>query len=362
MDCPDRPLFRLQPTSPLHNAACDRRVGPDRRQELAGSSLRPVPRCRNDGIQRALSLPFQGTLCKRRIGDKLRGIPGAPCPDLRRNRMSSDVLYCINHLFNRVTLAGSEIHGNRFGGCQVLQAQYVGFRQVIHMNVVADAGAICSRIVIAVDGECGPFALNCLEDNRNQMALGIMHLPNRATFIGSRRIEVAEADVLQAVSCAVSLERIFEREFGGAIGVHRLLRTILGDRALGGIAVHRSRRGEDELANSRVHHTIKQGDRRSDVVVVVLFGILHRFAHRGVRGKEHHRLAAAEKDIDLCLIGEVPDHQLKAFGQLFVAGGEIVVDDDVVSAIAQNLRGVTADVSSSPNNQNGQASSLDDCS
>src|SRR5512140_1494397 len=74
-------------------------------------------------------------------------------------------------------------------------------------------------------------------------------------------------------------------------------------------------------------------------------------------GEEHHSIASPQYGCYLLLVGDVADHQLKPLGQLFIARGEVVINDDVVSPAAQNSRCVTSDVPSSSYDENGHASS-----
>src|SRR5690349_2543653 len=97
------------------------------------------------------------------------------------------------------------------------------------MDIVAEASPVRSRVVVAVDGQCGPLALNCLEDDWNEMGLGIVHFANRTTVVSARGIEVPEAHILETIGCAVGFERIFKCELCRAVGIYRLLRARFGD-------------------------------------------------------------------------------------------------------------------------------------
>ena len=104
------------------------------------------------------------------------------------------------------------------------------FGEVVNVNVVANARAIDSRIVIAKDFQGRSFALDCLQDERNQVRFRIMILANLASVVGPSRIEVSEGHVAQAVRATISLERILQRELGCAVGIYRLAGSVLGNR------------------------------------------------------------------------------------------------------------------------------------
>jgi hypothetical protein len=74
-------------------------------------------------------------------------------------------------------------------------------------------------------------------------------------------------------------------------------------------------------------------------------------------GKVHDGIGAAQRLRQFSGIRNIADNQFKPFGQFAMTGTQIVVDDDFVALALQDVRGVTANVSSSPNYQNGQASS-----
>jgi hypothetical protein len=71
-------------------------------------------------------------------------------------------------------------------------------------------------------------------------------------------------------------------------------------------------------------------------------------------GEVHNGIAAAENGSEFRGISDISSDEFESFRQLAVAGGKIVVDDDVVSFSPKNMGSVTADVSGSPNDQNGQ--------
>ena len=63
------------------------------------------------------------------------------------------------------------------------------------------------------------------------------------------------------------------------------------------------------------------------------------------------------RDEHLCKfggIGDVADDEFEPVRQLFVPGGEIVVDNYVVTAAAKRMRRMAADISCAPNHQDGQ--------
>jgi hypothetical protein len=76
-----------------------------------------------------------------------------------------------------------------------------------------------------------------------------------------------------------------------------------------------------------------------------------------MRGKMHHGIGPAQRLRQFRRISDIADNEFESFGEFPMAGAQIVVDDDFVASPLQNMRRVTANVSSSPDHQNGQVSS-----
>src|SRR5579863_8053927 len=128
-----------------------------------------------------------------------------------------------------MSLASSKVHRPRLAFGKVFQPQNVSFGKIIHMDIVADASAVGCGIVVAEDLKSGALALDCLQNEWYQMRLRIMVFPNLSALVGSRSVEISKGDEAQAVGMAVRFQRIFQRQLGGAVGIHRLTRTGLGD-------------------------------------------------------------------------------------------------------------------------------------
>src|SRR5260370_41517724 len=100
------------------------------------------------------------------------------------------------------------------------------------MKVVADAGAVRSRLVGPVDLQLGSVLGGGGKRQWNQMSLRIGQFANLAAVIGSRSIEIAQTHRAQSEGAAVRLERVFEQQPRCAIGLHRLAQRRLGSRRL----------------------------------------------------------------------------------------------------------------------------------
>ena len=76
--------------------------------------------------------------------------------------------------------------------------------------------------------------------------------------------------------------------------------------------------------------------------MIILFGIFHRLANISVSGEVHDGVATAEHLCKFGGIGDVADDEFEPVRQLFVPGGEIVVDNYVVTAAAKRMRALAA--------------------
>jgi len=163
-----------------------------------------------------------------------------------------------------------------------------------------------------------------------------MEFATLATLVGSGGIEIAQTHRAQAVGATVGCERVFEKKLGGAIGIDRLARRLLGDRNLRERvllwdAIDGAAGGKDETADPGVQRGVQQAKGGENVVVEILARVFYRLSHVGVGGKVHHRVDARERRPEARLVGDVALEQFEALRQAAAAGGEIVVEQDVVA-------------------------------
>ena len=67
--------------------------------------------------------------------------------------------------------------------------------QIVHVNVVADAGSIRSGVILAEDAETGPHPERRMQRQGDQMGGFGLFLANRALEIGAGDVEVAQGHV-----------------------------------------------------------------------------------------------------------------------------------------------------------------------
>ena len=80
--------------------------------------------------------------------------------------------------------------------------------------------------------------------------------------------------------------------------------------------------------------------------------IRHRFADVGVSGEMHDRIGPRQYTRQRTRVQNIALDEFEARRELFVAGAEIVEDDDFMAGAFQCPRCMTADVSRAANHQN----------
>src|SRR5271170_2421911 len=144
------------------------------------------------------------------------------------------------------------------------------------MDIVPNAGAVGRRVVGPENLQRRAIAPDGFKSGRDEVSLRAMNLAHQAVFIGTRRIEIAESDKTNSVGPIVSTQSLLEREFGGAIGIDRQLRRILGYGHLCRRAVGGASRRENKLPDIRLQYRVQQGESGDKVVLKILSGIEDR--------------------------------------------------------------------------------------
>src|SRR6266446_6220856 len=75
---------------------------------------------------------------------------------------------------------------------KVLQRSHVRIGEIVHVNVVADAGAVRSWVVRSEDLQLGSVLGGGGKRQWNQMSLRIVEFANLAAVIASRSVEIAQ--------------------------------------------------------------------------------------------------------------------------------------------------------------------------
>ena len=159
-------------------------------------------------------------------------------------------------------------------------------------------------------------------------------------------LKYLSANGLETVGAGVVRQHPLDHEFGGAIGINRLLRRRLANRNLLRFAVDGAGAREHDGGGVGVEHRPQQREGAGDVVVVIFLGVDHRFPDIGAgREVQHgrdivgeHRLAQRGVVTDVGLDQRPPAHEA------FVAGREVVVDKGREASFGEGLAGVRPDI------------------
>src|SRR6476659_2653873 len=120
--------------------------------------------------------------------------------------------------------------------------------KVGNMDVIAHAGTVGSRIVVAEDGQVRNVPLCRHEGTRNEMRLRIVPFADFAFRIGATRIEIPQRHVAESISSRMVLQYMLGHELAAPIGIDGKLRGRFPDRKLGRYPVGRAATGKDDAA------------------------------------------------------------------------------------------------------------------
>ena len=227
-------------------------------------------------------------------------------------------------------------------GARGRQREQVRGGEVAHVDVVADAGAVRGRVVLAVDRQRVAGAGGHLQGDRDQVRLGGVPLPEPER--GARDVEVAQADGGEAVGRRIRAQHRVDGELRGPVGVGRPRGSVLADRHLLRLAVGGRGGGEDDPPAVDGTHRLQQGQGSADVRVPVLLRPLLRLADQALRREVQHRLGPHLGQHRPRLV-QRRRHQACSSGHCVgVAGGQVVEHGDLVTLGEQRGRDYAADV------------------
>ena len=246
-----------------------------------------------------------------------------------------------------------------------VQSREVSLRKVDDVDVIAHAGAVVCRVVVAEDRQALELADSDLRDVRHEVvrdSTGIF--TNFAGLMRADRVEITEK---RGVPCRVSLveilQDVLDLELGLAVGVGRLIgREGLLDRNARGLAVNSGGRTENYvLAVVFIEH-FAQIQRRNEVVLVISERDLAGFADR-LQTREMDAgidLLGREDDLKSRFIAEIRAVELEVLtGDLTdsvkhdrLRVDEIVDDDDVLAGVQKLDNSMGTDKSGSSGDKN----------
>src|SRR6516225_3395552 len=159
----------------------------------------PLPGALHNALEIAIArLPAELLLDFFRTRHQHRRIARAPRRYSRRYRMAGHAADRLNHFTHAEALAVAQVVNEAVFFLERLEHQQVCLAEIADVDVVADAGTVRRRVVVAENGKLFAFAERHFEGNGDQVRLRLMILslcPGRARYV-----EISQRSVAQAVN------------------------------------------------------------------------------------------------------------------------------------------------------------------
>ena len=231
----------------------------------------------------------------------------------------------------------------------------MGVGEIGYVDVIADAGTVVGRVIVAVDPDGGTASQCDIEDKRDQVRLGFMGFSaDDSTWALCRtgHIEVAKGRVAKAVDAMKPRQHVLHEQLGLAVSVGGLESRILLDGDGFRLSVYGCGGREDQLAGTRGEHGFKQTEGGGGVIAKVNFRLHHRLAGFNEGGEVHDAVEGrafgggrAEEIFKQGAVGNIAFDEAGACGkQIAPAMAEVVDDDSLVALLNQERRYVTSDI------------------
>ena len=148
------------------------------------------------------------------------------------------------------------------------------------MDIVTNASSVWRRVVRAVDCDVVAHPLCGFQNERDQVRLRIVILPDRAVQRSTGSIEVAQSHIRETVGIRKIAHHMLYDELCASIDIGRIMREIFFNRRFFGFAVYRGRGREYDLGDACFLHAKKQVERPFDVICIILGRIHHGFSDK----------------------------------------------------------------------------------
>src|SRR5690348_16348597 len=174
----------------------------------------PSQRGADDRVQiRDAGAPPQQLDRETRIGDQYRRITGPLCGIAARDRFAAERLGSPDHFPHRMAASGAEVECDAVPtGAEMCERAQMSLGEVLNMDVVADRRPVGGWIIGSVDVDLSLLAERRLQDERDEMRLGLVPFADLAIRIGACSIEITQRYPSQAVGLAVPAQRPIDRQ------------------------------------------------------------------------------------------------------------------------------------------------------
>ena len=219
--------------------------------------------------------------------------------------------------------------------------------KVGNVDVVADAGAVTGRIVVAKDGDVVALPVRDLQDDGNQVRFGVMRLTDLAGHMRTAGVKVAQRHEMNPVRDGGPVEHPLHGELRFAVAVGGVRRVCFQNRHALRLAVGCRRRREHDVLHAVLDHALQHRPCAAEVIIIILEGIYHALADLRVRGEVDDRVNFLRREhmVTEFLVADVAliEPGLRMHG-CPEAGLQIVRHDHIIAVVNQFIHGVTADV------------------
>src|SRR6478609_6315409 len=242
----------------------------------------PPPRVRAHVVDRPGRHPAELVVGPGRVGPEGREVSGPTADDVVRDRHSRGAFERLDQLQHRGAPARPEVPGaNRLvGGRDPVECRDMAGGEVLDVDVVALAGAVGRGVVVAEDAQPVATTHGDLRDERHEVVGDPLRvLADRAGRVRADGVEVAQdRDAPGGVDVRDIAQHRLDHHLGPpvrAVGLEGFVVLAIGHRSL--VAVHGRGRGEHQRRAAVPAHSSQQGERRPEVVLVVVQWQLHTF-------------------------------------------------------------------------------------
>jgi len=276
-----------------------------------------------------LRLPASLGLEFRDVGNRFRRVTGAPPRFLNGEIDARHLLGGLDDLFHGEAPAVAAVHDIALICLDnVFQCPDMCLREIIHMDVVADAGAVEGRVVVAEDHELLELSCGCFQRPGDEVGRGLVGLANPALWVGPCYVEVSQSDIAEVRCVTQIFKNSRNHDLCSPIGTDGIEKIRFLCRDCFGLAVNSGRGGVDEETDAASPKHIQKDKGIGNVIPVIFNGFPHRLLHLDVSGEMDDGIGGELPNGFFQKIGvsQIPFHELSTKNSPFMTGGKVVVD------------------------------------
>ena len=177
----------------------------------------------------------------------------------------------------------------------------------------------------------------------------LIGLADAALRVRPGNIEIAQGDVAEVMGPGHVPKDCFHHNLGSSVGVDGIEGGHLVHGHLLRDAIDGGGRGVNEVPDTLLHHGLQQMNRVDDIVAVVFQGLPNGLLHLDGGGKVHNGLGleGGQNIVQVNRVGQFAFDKSAIEDGPFMAGGQVIVDEQLVARFAQGLYDVAANVAGS---------------